>query len=383
VWYTVSIELFVGRKYELEFLTKYLKPAPAPTRSVGFIVGPSGIGKTALVRKTLSIIEDNIITLYLPLVRSYRDGLDALKHLASMLSEELSRYKGLLSKFREILLRVIKGFEAKIGPITIGSIVYDRETTPLVVFQDLLEELNNDLLKSDLHAVVVVDELQNMLTGEWSPWSLVKFFSMLQEYGRLRVVLVSSDYVFVKKIMDRVPSSYIQIFYLGEMSWEDSIELSLELTRLYDVVVDRESVEEAIELIGGYPSMIYDLFYQASLYGDFKRELERIRDKALMDVYSALNYLVSNGIIDYREVYKLLNELSTNPIYIKDIIGKPSITRAIEYLVSKNILQYGCRDFLGVYKWNKDVTGGLCSLELVAPPSRLYLNVLKDIVKEL
>ncbi len=151
---------------------------------------------------------------------------------------------------------------------------------------------------------------------------------------------------------------------------------------VYGVEASRENVEEAIKYIGGCPSIIYDLLYQYSLCRDFDRALESIVDRALVNVYNSLNYIITEKGLGKERVFKLIENIVDKPVYIRYILGRQALVEAIDYLVSKNILQYACREYVGVYKWSSSSTGGLCSLDIVVPSSRLYLNVLKEVVKE-
>ncbi len=76
-----------------------------------------------------------------------------------MLNRELSRYNKFLSRFKSVPSDIIRRIEIRVEPITIGPRSYSRDSTPLSIFQDLLEDFSIDLIDSGLNAIVVVNEL--------------------------------------------------------------------------------------------------------------------------------------------------------------------------------------------------------------------------------
>ncbi len=71
-------------------LRSHSKPVGIPHRSVLSIVGPSGIGKTALSRKVLSELkrQNNIIPVYISFGKAYSRSSDAVLDLLEQIKEE-------------------------------------------------------------------------------------------------------------------------------------------------------------------------------------------------------------------------------------------------------------------------------------------------------
>ncbi len=380
----MSNHLFIGRSSEVLLLKKTLSPTGIPHRSITFIVGPSGVGKTATTLYTLDIIRKNnsILTIYLNFSKTYGSSGEAILDLIRQFEEHVRKTRGVFEKFIEWLKELKSRVESiQLGPLSIKTSGVSI-STPITVFQDILSSFIEYLDKSSIRSVVVVDEIQNILKfSEWSPWGLMKFLMNLQEqYGYLQFVLVSSDYGFRNKIVSDTPIEYIDTFYLGEMVREDAVELVRQLLKLHaNPHSISKNVDETVDLIGGFPAVIYRIVdYSVKYDAPLSKALNYIEKHMYEDVLRKTLLLKQRiGGDKWVHVWKLLRTLSEEPVYIHDI-GIEYID-VVDWFVKWNIMQYGCRDYIGIYKWNRGSGGGFCGLDLVAPSNRIYYRVLKKI----
>ncbi len=94
-------QIFIGRTHEITLLEKAFKPSGISHRSMLFIIGPSGIGKTAT---TLHILENlrrkhGILTIYLDFSKAYSSIGEAVLDLIKQFREQAKEYKGFPQRF--------------------------------------------------------------------------------------------------------------------------------------------------------------------------------------------------------------------------------------------------------------------------------------------
>ncbi len=389
-------KIFIGRKQEVDLLKKAFKPVNIPTRSLLFIVGPSGIGKTALSKKVLEELrkESNIITIYIDFGRTYSNLQEALQDLVRGFEKHVLDYKSAFEKFME-KLRSMKNKISEISTPIVSLRPFEEQPPPLQFFQDLIDSFVNELSECGYLATIVIDELQNFLRfTNWSAWGLVKFFMSQQEkQGNVQFVFTTSDYIFRKRILsDRIPVEYIDTFYLGEMTKEDSIELLEEIMKRASINknIEHKMIENIVDQIGGVPALLYNLINYSVKYEMSINDVLRYFEKRVYeDLVEKLKAIRKSTIIDHGTYYEdagwskvknYLVKLADSPISISEI--NMDIFSEIDKLVDSNILQYACKEYLGIYKWNKEKSGGMCYLDVIAPSNRLYYRALKDYVSK-
>ena len=115
-------------------------------------------------------------------------------------------------------------------------------------------------------------------------------------------------------------------------------------------------------------------YFEKRVYEDLVEKLKAIRKSTIIDHGT---YYEDAG---WSKVKNYLVKLADSPISISEI--NMDIFSEIDKLVDSNILQYACKEYLGIYKWNKEKSGGMCYLDVIAPSNRLYYRALKDYVSK-
>ncbi len=373
---------FVGRSYEKKYFLNLLSSLGIPSRRLIFLCGSSGIGKTRLVREVTGYINNctDYLSLYISLAKSYMTIDSALNDIANQLDSFVCSHK-FSRKLKDIVDSIFKSLRIDLS-IPFTSLTLSLRSSgndAFTIFNNLIEKTSITIANAG-GGLIFIDELQNFLelASKWSPWGLFKYLSSIQEYtsnGYIKFILVSSDFLLRKRVLENVSGEYIATFYIGELSREQSLELLSYYIR--DVSVVDKSIEYSIEVIGGSPSNI--IAYASSLKETQspRRALSSIIASLIDDLYTKLDSIsrcYGRDVLD--EVKEVMEKLVNEPLYLTELpvtLSKRAID-AIDYLVKQNILQYGNSSYIGIYEWNKpEETGGEGGLDIIAPSSRLYL----------
>ncbi len=304
---------------------------------------------------------------------------DMVSQLNSYIEKQLSIGGFILDKIRDIIRHT--SIEAGSISIDIGL----EKTSPIMKFSEVVSRLAK-IICSHGAGAIVFDELQNLLRHtEWSPWSLIKFFIDLQEYtcsGGLRFVFITSDYLFRERIVLDTPIEYILTYYLGEMCYSDAKTLLKRLVASSGSNIEIESIiDDILGVIGGSPSktmLLVDLIGKIGL----RKAIEYMVSTTIEDLYDKLYYLLDKYSLELKVftdafVDKIVVEpMETTSLYRDKSLRASIINRlylVIRELIRHNILQYSPREYTGIYKWNREKSGGLAPLTMVAPSSRLHL----------
>ncbi len=378
-----SIRTFIGREFEREYLLRPLNSLGVPSRRLLFLCGPSGIGKTRLVQEVSGYINNSTehLSLYLSLAKSYMDIDSVLNDMASQLDKFIQSHK-LSTRLKSIVDSILRSLEVDLStPFTSFTLsLRSQGSDALTIFNNLLEKASIAVASAG-GGLVFIDELQNFLeqVGKWSPWGLFKYLSSIQEYtsnGYVRFILVSSDFLFRKRVLESISGEYIATFYIGELSKRQSIELLSHYIR--GIYWEDRVIEDVIEIVGGSPS---NIIVYASLVREtrsYRKALSSIVNPLIDDLYTKLDFIrrVYGGEILSSIRDDVLEKIVEEPLPITELPvdhGK-KVMDAIDYLVKQNILQHGNSSYIGIYRWNKDMeTSGECGLDVMAPSSRLYL----------
>ena len=323
---------------------------PRGTRPVLLLVGPSGIGKTATLRR---------------LGRQLRDEGYLYFHVE--LREPL---RDTVVKLLRILDSYLPGSGEAAGSL-VEAVTFNART-PLELLRNIFEKL---LEQSDTRIVFVLDEAQHLLQEGESSWSLLKVLSGLQEdyRGRFSAILSTSDYQFQRVLFEEAHSpTYIDVFYLGEMTRDDAAALA---ERLAGRSVD----ERLVDRVGGNPSLI-----QLAVLGPDRPE-EAVHREVRKYVQFILSKLARYSLSE--RVSRFLLDVLSGPQPLTRFYGfRERDWELLWSLVKGNVLQLGCREYIGVYGWNPGCVdeysrecggGGLCgALDVVAPASRPALAAL-------
>ena len=292
------------------------------------------------------------------------------------------------SVLRDILLGILGHLVEKTPPDILGLdvdgiidvidrvLVSKKYLNAYYLFDKSIESFTKTV-SSKGYGVVAVDELQNLLKTmdkSLDTSILVKRLMDLQEHlslGRVRFLLVTSDYSFYKRLLLTSYMEYIRPFYLGEMCRSEAIELFTKILELEDVRADTRCLEEYIDLIGGLPTIIYEISSRVK-----GRECREFIKKALSISYKARLhhlYIVLGELVDLvsDEIKNVLKKILDSPLEVASISLDRSTRIVIESLVKHNILQYACSSFVGIYEWD-NTGGGECYLDVIAPSNRLY-----------
>ncbi len=346
----MSRKLFIGREHEVSLLEKAFRPTGIPHRTLLLIAGPRGIGKTATTLHVLDRLKrDNVLTIYLCFDKLYTSSRNAI-------ADVINQFMRLGGEDYSIESLIDKGY------------------SPTGLLQELVETLVKTISGVGVEAVIVFDELQNILdTKRTSLRGLMKFLTTLQErYGYLQFILITSNYSFLSHITIEAHMGYIDIFYLGEMSREDTLELVTKLLG-YNRASKVQDLEIAVNAIGGNPGLAYRLVNHSIKYGiPLARSLEYLERQHYNATLRKIElFRKSRGEHTWSLVAGLLRELCRQPLSLEDI--DTGLMESVNWFIEHGILQLSCREYLGIYKWNKQTCGGLCSLDLIAPSNRLYL----------
>ena len=370
---------FIGRSRELSILVEAIKPHGIPSRSLLFIVGPSGIGKTRLTLESINrLIASGFKIPYISLTKSYSDVEGALEDFINQanifIKENMSAYKKVVRELSSVLRTI--DLETGLFSIRLGV---GREST-LGLFNDIIYDLSRIVCSKD-YGAIVIDELQNLLRlySSWSPRNLIKSLIDIQEYmcsGRLRFVFITSDFLFRERVLMDNPVEYFVTFYLGEMTYDDTVSLIKEVFNRYGVVLDREDVIEDIAMvIGGSPMIIQVLADLAKTRG-LTWAIKFLVYNAIEDLRSKVYMATTRYSVDIKLfIEKVVDDIVEEPIDSSDIIRYPELHSVVKKLIEYNILQYAPRECVGVYKWNK-ISGEIAPLTVIAPSTRTYLYAL-------
>ncbi len=391
-FYMVRLIPFIGRESEKEYLLNLLKSLEIPTRRLLFVSGPSGIGKSRLVQETIEHINtksEKYLALYITLSKSYNDTNSALKDIATQLDNFIKTHKR-SEKLKSIVSRLKLDVYTPVPflKFTVSSL---KENGPITVFNDLLDK-TSEIIAGAGGGLVFIDELQNFLklTNGWSPWGLFKHLSSIQEYssrGLVRFILVSSDYMFRKQILEAVPGGNIATLYVGELSRDQALALLMEcIEGVTRVDTDKVDMDSIIDVIGGSPSNIISYAAYIREKGSLISALETMLNYIVEDFYTKYTLIgrkFGSEVLD--SIKTILQEVVERPIPVIELLSRfdTRVLEAIDWLVSQNILQYGNSRYIGIYRWNNGrETGGEGGLDVVAPSSRLYLYPLCRLVED-
>ncbi len=316
-------KIFIGREHEVSLLEKAFRPTGVPSRSILFIGGPSGIGKTATTIHVLEKLRrnNNILTIYLGLGKPYSSPSEAILDIIKQFKKQTKNYEKTFQALYNVMDKIMGRITSiQVSGLTIQLANSSREN-PLISFQDLISSFVESLKDTGLKAVIVIDELQNILRfSDWSPWGLMKLLMSLQEdYGNIQFVLVSSDYRFRARILSDTPPEYIDTFYLGEMLRKDTLEL---VETLIDIgLVEQignikgDRISEVVDHIGGNPSLIYRLVNHSLKYDlSLLESLNYMRNHIYEDTLRKI-LLVKNKSKDaWDSIKEVLKELCSQPV---------------------------------------------------------------------
>ncbi len=384
----IPYKLFVGRVNEVSLLERAFNPTGMPHRSILFIIGPTGIGKTATAHYALEKLrEREVIGIFLDFSKVYANLSEAISDIIKQFENQSKEYEDILKRF----IKWLSEFKKVIRSIQLGPLGMELRrnehlrTSPIKVFQDTVSNFVDSIREVGAKAVIVIDELQNLLSlSDWSPWGLMKFLMSLQEYyGSLQFTLISSDYSFRAKVISNSQIEFIDTFYLGEMIYEDALELLKKVLRLNkSFTPSNTECKEVLDLIGGNPALIYRLADHSLKYGaPLNEALNYLRRHIYEDTLRKITLLKQRRewMNKWPYIMDLIKKLYSGPVDVYDV--GIELIDYIDSLVKLNILQYGCREYVGIYEWNRGSSGGLCGLEVIAPSNRLYLDALRRIIK--
>jgi hypothetical protein len=385
----VSQSVFVGRAAELRRLLDELAPLEETygTRAIPVMVGPSGIGKTSLARKLQEkLTSRGFLPLFLAAISPPLTNEDLVNLLIRSLPSSL--------RVLEELVRnaVVRALDRVLGPdwdrrAPVLSQRLGSRADPLEFMSDLITDVAvNAKNKGYKGLVLIIDEAQNLLKGLRvdNLWSFIKLLSELQENppggAYFQSLLVTSDYMFQQRLFQSAPSiDYVDTFYLGEMTMGDAEELYARLCK------NTEERDVVLDAVGGHPALLRDVCRREPHYfcRYVRKAMEfilvrlgevRERDRGLYDeAVAVLRAMAKRGYVRISEALKA--------------------REAVNPLVERNILQYACKEYLGVYRWNRDCRpgedvaystcggGGFCGgLDVVAPSNRAILLSLYETV---
>ncbi len=141
-------------------------------------------------------------------------------------------------------------------------------------------------------------------------------------------------------------------------------------------ITEKEPRRDLLNVVGGNSALMYrfidySIRYSLSLDETVKyllgHVIEDVKRKLIM---FKKNILKERRIEIWRSIEDLFRKLCREPVEYKDI--DLNIMEYVDWFVGWNILQYGCREYIGIYMWNQEKSGGLCSLDVIAPSNRLY-----------
>ncbi len=141
-----------------------------------------------------------------------------------------------------------------------------------------------------------------------------------------------------------------------------------------------ENIDQLIELIGGYPDKIILFINKLSKYRDLGKALNLLIRSLVDDVYTKLNGVRREYGGKYSSLRELLAGLTESPLEVTELFHyHGDLIDLVDVFVKCNVLQYGNSEYLGIYRWNKEVSGGEGGLDVLAPSSRLYLYSLCEL----
>ncbi|BEP16832.1 hypothetical protein PYJP_01840 [Pyrofollis japonicus] len=347
------------------------------------MVGPSGIGKTSLARKLQEeIVRRKIVPLYLGVIKPPSTSKDLIDIFQKSVPNTLGR------ALRELIVSIIKGiFDKALGPnwdkrAPLLSTIFRKVSSsdPLDFISDVIINIASNVKEKGYRGVIlIIDEAQNLIKGLNidNLWSFIKLLAELQENppedSYVQTLLVTSDYMFQQKMLQNAPSlDYIDTFYLGEMTRRDA-------SALYNKLCLRasKSQDTILDVVGGHPELIREICRRTSRY--ICRNVKKIEQFILVE----LEEIKEKDKKLYEKTISVLEAIARKGyVGISEIVG---VKNVIDSLVEKNILQYACREYVGIIKWNKECTsnetiydacggGGFCGgLDIVAPSNRAAL----------
>ncbi len=279
----MATRVFVNREKELEYLNRWVESFPPPSTSVSrrrdllFIIGPKGVGKSALLRKYAERSKDtDRIVVYIEFREAYTSPEDLINDVVSQYYEALNQYTSLKNKLIRVLAEVVGVLVEKSTGLSINEIIKalrspKHSVSPSVILRNIERRLAETICKQNKKLVIIYDEFQNYVKSivhEPSRYPimvevLLNSLSKIQEWGYgfndnaySIFILSSSDYTVYKLISRSSVYQVIHVYSLNELTLHDSIKLLEELGRSYGVEFTSEALEYVVKVLGGNPAIL-------------------------------------------------------------------------------------------------------------------------------
>ncbi len=382
--------IFIDRVSELENLDKYVKPIEIPTRSIVIMVGPAGIGKSSLAQELLKrrYGGGKYIGIYTSLSKTYASANMFLYDLVEQFKKQLSGRKKIVKSIILSIASILDiSIQDKVSVQLIEDIIKKKlfaeeisiENIPYV-FDKIVEKTVSEISGKG-YGLIVIDEYQDILKtinkdhDEYIKMFIKRFMDLQEHFsrGRVKFLFISSDYSFYEKIISKSYPENITTFYLGEMSRESVVDLFNVL--LNNIGVAGIDIDEYVDLVGGNPSIIYEIVDGLKRNGDLRKTVYKVYGKRVSHLLFLLNRL---GDLVRPETNILFKRLLDYPLEITSIPLDPGVREIIDHLVRENILQYACLEHVGIYGWD-NVGGDNCFIDCIAPSNRLYYLALCEL----
>ena len=317
--------LFVDREEELKFLESYVNSFPKPSldlprsRQVLVLIGPKGVGKSALLRKFCEKLKERNDVL--PVYIEFRGPYESIDDLTRDILVQLwNQFKEVKQSWKDIGKKVLKALAVKFLGKEVIEVIEESELVekflgksikPTYLIQFIEYELCKLTGEEDMKLITIYDEFQEflkvILTDE-SRYkiladSFITYLSKTQESGfsdtkgyPIRIIS-TSDYTFILLMKEHL-GIYLRLYYIDDLNEEFSKILLKTLLEKYGIEYSELTIDYMAKVLGGNPSIIIEF-------------VRRVIDKQL-------NY------IDVVDVEQIVNEL------IKEIESRLDIVKTLE-----------------------------------------------------
>ncbi len=377
--------IFVDREKELEYIDRWVNSFPLPGTSVSrrrevlYIIGPKGVGKSALLREYARRSKGvDKIVVYVEFRGPYADVRDLISDIIGQYYEALKQYGGLKNKFVEILVEVLGLVVEKTVGLSVTSIVrairsLEHDVSLSMVLRSIEERLARIVCRQGKRLVIIYDEFQNYvksLVSEPGKYLtvvevLLNSLSKVQEWGygfdgdAYSIFIVSSsDYVVYKLISTSSSYQVIHVYNLNELTVQDSIKLLKKLGESYGVVLADKALEYSVEILGGNPAILIRFLSKLRESGNkfvgldevrevlsllVKEEANRLKQLDLeYDICVIQRVLRGSTCVNARELeYMVAKELKETLRLLEEDRALGEARSFLESLLRMNILTWG------------------------------------------
>ncbi len=259
----VPVELFVGRKKQIEDILRYIEHSKSGKLENVFLLGDRGIGKSSLVSFLKYIIKDDLLAVYVSL-----GGVEDLRELVRRIFEQVLKEANTESKLREKLLKIAKHVkEVSLFGVSI-SLTYrppEEELESLLRdFPDAIKKLTERIKKEKKGIFIALDDI-NGLAGksDFANWYKSFVDGIAVRYSsNLPVFIMLVGLPEVRDSLSKLQPSLMRIFRIINIEKLENDEVKEFFRRAFEKVnmeVKDKAMNLMVKFSGGLPILMQEI----------------------------------------------------------------------------------------------------------------------------